>query len=45
MQDLAIKNAWVVAPVDGGYPVGENVNVVSINELFHQPELQDWLSF
>jgi len=45
MKDLAMRQAWVVAPVDEGYPVGKNVNVVSIGELFRQPELQDWLSF
>ncbi len=45
MRDLAIKSAWVVAPVDSGYPAGKGVNVVSMDELFHQPELQDWLSF
>lgn len=33
LRDLAIEQAWVVAPVERTYPLAENVTVVSLAEL------------
>ena len=37
LDDLEIDEAWIVAPVKEGYPLGPNVNVVPLADLPHIP--------